>query len=120
MRKKEIHAQRYKYPFLCYTIHALNSIPSFLTWLCCLLWAQLFHELVGQALGICGSSPVVSQGPANVQPWAGSWNNSSPHAGLEEGYSPPNQVEERGPDGERKSCDPGSVWVGEKPVRRQA
>ena len=33
---------------------------------------------LGQALRICGWSPVVSQGSTNVQPWAGSQNKSSP------------------------------------------
>lgn len=75
------------YLFPCYTIHDLDSIPSFRTWLYRLLWAQLVHELIGQALGRCGSSPAVSQGPANVQPWAGSWNNSSPHTGSEDGIT---------------------------------
>lgn len=93
VRKKEIHASCYKYLFPCYTIHALDRIP-FLMWFCCLLWAQLFHELKGQALGIWVLAKWSVKAPLMSSPGQGA--RTILH------HSPPGQVEERGPDGERK------------------
>lgn len=62
-------------------------------------------------MGTCKLKPTVSQGTDNVQPWAGPWNNFSPHSGLEEGLTSGQAAEEGGSEGRRISVVSGQrAW----------